>query len=79
MVNCNLKKNKGKASCRKNNSKKGFKELNSVERRLMINGLKADIAMKCGKKISESSALRILKLSTLSAQKRAIKKIKRSC
>ncbi len=59
--------------------KKGWKELNETEKRLMINGLKVDIALKCNKMIGDSEALRILKLPTMKSQKLAIKKIKDKC
>jgi hypothetical protein len=60
-------------------AKKGFEDLNNVERNLMINGLKTHIIMKKCVRISEKNAINILQSKTRKAEKEKINKIPNKC
>lgn len=60
-------------------AKKSFKQLNQVEKNLMVAGLTAEVIRKKCVRIGRNNALKILNLSTMSKQKESINKIRSKC
>lgn len=59
--------------------KRGFKDLNEVERNLSINGVIVLVALKKCVRIGRNNAIKILEQPTLKKQKASMSKIRNRC